>query len=218
MWSREKGAYYPYSIKNKESVDILMASTFCPLRLCIADKEQRKCLIGLLKNHKHFNWDTIPLTSVSKLDKVFTVTEGKYQGNSSWSGNVWTLINEMVIRGLLDCGETEMAAELALKTVYAFNHNCAEFINPFDGRGHGVIKYAWSASQYIELIVEVIFGISYNASKKEVVVLPNLAKELQGASLSLKNIKLSADVKLSVFIEDGQVSYWLSDNTLKVKL
>ena len=56
-----------------------------------------------------------------------------------------------------------LAAELAYKTVLAFHQNCAEFVNPFDGSGHGVLKYAWSASQYLELIVEELFGISYDA-------------------------------------------------------
>lgn len=198
-WNEEKGAYYPYSIKDEKSVDCLMASTFYPLRLCIADKEKQEKLIKLLKNHEHFNWDTIPLTSVSKLDKIFTTTKGDYVGNRSWSGNVWTLINEMVIRGLLDCGERELAAELAIKTLNAFKSNCAEFINPFDGSGHGVIKYAWTASQFIELIVEVIFGVQNTE------VSPALTKELKDGYMALENIQISKDKRISVFIENGIV-------------
>ncbi len=216
LWNNEKGAYYPYSVKEKKSVDILMASTFFPLRLCIANEQQKKQLIKLLKNDEHFNWNSIPLTSVSKLDKAFTTTKGKYQGNASWSGNVWTLINEMVVRGLVDSGENELASELALKTVYAFNHNCAEFINPFDGSGHGVIKYAWTASQYVELLVEVIFGISYKASEKEIVISPKLTSELKKADLSIKNIKLSKDISIDVFIENGKVSYTILDRKVSI--
>lgn len=200
LWNEKKGAYYPYSIKDEKITDCLMASTFYPLRLCIADKDKQEKLIKLLKNHEQFNWDTIPLTSVSKLDSVFTTTKGDYVGNRSWSGNVWTLINEMVIRGLLDCKEQELAAELALKTIYAFNSNCAEFINPFDGSGHGVIKYAWTAAQYIELIVEVIFGVDSNGK-----VSPNLTKELKNTKLALENIILADGKNISVFIEKGIV-------------
>lgn len=199
LWNEEKGAYYPYSIKDEKSVDCLMASTFYPLRLCIADKEKQEKLIKLLTNHENFNWDTIPLTSVSKLDKIFTTTKGDYVGNRSWSGNVWTLINEMVIRGLLDCGERELAAELAMKTLNAFKSNCAEFINPFDGSGHGVIKYAWTASQFIELIVEVIFGVQNTE------VSPALTKELKDGYMALENIQISKDKRISVFIENGIV-------------
>lgn len=216
LWNEEKGAYYSYDVKEEKIIDRLTATTFYPLRLCIADKHQQKKLIALIKNDKHFNWNTIPLTSVSKLDKCFTTTKGEYCGNASWSGNVWTLINEMVIRGLVDCKENELAAELALKTIYAFNHNCSEFINPFDGSGHGVLKYAWTASQYIELIIEVIFGISYNASKNEVTLAPRLTPKLKESYMAIENIELEPNKYLSVIIDRGKISYKSSDTSLKI--
>lgn len=218
LWDDEKGAYYPYNIKEEKRIGCLMASTFFPLRLSIAEEYQKKKLVELLKNHKHFNWDTIPLTSVSKEDEIFTTTKGGYQGNASWSGNVWTLINEMVVRVLKDCGETGMAAELALKTVRAFNHNCAEFLNPFDGTGHGVEKYAWTASQYVQLIVETIFGISYNEAEKEVVIVPRLTAELKKTGLALEKINVTANVFMDVVIENGKVKYTLSDDRIKVRV
>ena len=58
-----------------------------------------------------------------------------------------------------DCREVDLAAELAFKTICIFNHNSAEFVNPFDGSGHGVIRYAWTASQYLELIVEMLTNV-----------------------------------------------------------
>ncbi len=216
LWDDEKGAYYPYDIKEKKNIDCLMASTFYPLRLGIATKIQKERLVEILKNHEHFNWDTIPLTSVSKLDKQFTTTKGKYQGNASWSGNVWTLINEMVVRGLVDCGENELAAELAIKTLYSFRSNCSEFINPFDGSGHGVEKYAWTASQFIELLIEVIFGVSYYATKKEIVVSPKLSENLKNCRLTLENLKLSLDTSVSITIDKGNITCLVSDDTVKV--
>ncbi len=216
LWNEENGAYYPYSIKERTTINCLMASTFYPLRLCIADEKRKERLIKLLKCDEHFNWNTIPLTAVSKQDKIFTTTKGAYQGNASWSGNVWTLINEMVVRGLLDSGENVLSAELAIKTIYTFNHNCAEFVNPFDGSGRGVIKYAWSASQYIELIVELIFGVSYNALEEKVVIAPKLVPELKNSFLSLKNIALPQETSMDIFIDHGKVSYLLSNDRLKV--
>jgi len=209
LWNEEKGAYYPLDIQSGQHVDCLMASTFFPLRLGIAPKDRQKKLVALLQDHAHFNWDTIPLTSVSKLDKLFTVTEGDYQGNASWSGNVWSLLNEMVIRGLSDCGEDALAAELAWKTVKAFNQNCAEFINPFDGSGHGVMQYAWTASQYLEIIIEIIFGIRYDAEGDTVTISPKLTKELRESSLSIKNLSLTEEKRLDVTIKNGKVSYLL---------
>jgi hypothetical protein len=176
LWDDIKGAYFPYYLKEEKLGNCLMASTFYPLRLQIAPKERQKRLISLLTNNDHFNWDLLPITSVSKKDLEFTTTSGDYKGNLSWSGNVWSLINEMVVRGLCDCGEYYLASELAFKTIYAFNQNCAEFLNPFDGVGHGVLQYAWTASQYLELLVEFVFGVDYDAKNKTIKICPKLKK------------------------------------------
>ena len=217
LWDDEKGAYYPFDFIKNGRIYTLMASTFYPLRMNIADEEQKNRLITLLKDDSHFNWNAIPLTSISKKDPAFQTTTGDYKGNASWSGNVWTLINEMVIRGLLDSGEKALAAELALKTVYAFNNNCTEFINPFDGSGHGVLKYAWTASQYLELIIEVIFGISSNITKKEVCISPNLCDELKAETISIKDVMVFGNVFLDVCIDKGKTTYKISDKTVNVK-
>ncbi len=206
LWSEEKGAYYPYDIINKQQIDCLMASTFYPLRMKIASHDKKEKLISLLKNQEEFNFDTIPVTSVSKKDKEFTITEGEYIGNKSWSGNVWTLINEMIIRGLKDYGEYELASELALKTLRIFKNNCAEFINPFDGKGHGVLKYAWTASQYIELAVEVIFGVSYDAENDSLDISPALTEEMKKENLYLE-LDINKNRILELTIENGKISY-----------
>ena len=192
-----------------------MASTFNPLRFCIVDQDKKEKLLNLMKDDDHFNWNTIPLTSVSKKDKIFTTTEGNYMGNPSWSENCWTLTNE-VVRGLIDSGEEELAAELALKTVRAFNHNLSEFINPFDGKGHGVLKYAWTASQYLELLIEVIFGINYDAENKEFIISPKLTKELRDENLALENLNVTEDISISVYIDRGKIDYKILGGSIKV--
>lgn len=209
LWNEQKGGYYAYFIKEERSDDRLMASTFYPLRLGIAPKERREKLITLLKDDERFNWNTFPLTSVSKTDPVFKTTRGEYQGNDSWSGNVWTLINEMVVRGLSDVGERELAAELAFKTLRAFRSNCSEFINPFDGSGQGVIEYAWTASQFISLIVEVVFGVSFNAEGNEVEISPCVPNCWKDKKLSIKGLSLG-ERTLDVFIENGCGSFSVS--------
>lgn len=216
LWNDKKGAHYPFDVIKGQQINQLMASTFYPLRMQIAPPEYKHKLVSLLKNYDKFNWNTIPLTSVSKDDPTFQVTVGEYQGNASWSGNVWTLINEMVVRGLLDYGEKDLAAELALKTIYAFNKNYAEFVNPFDGSGQGVLKYAWSASQYLELIIEVIFGVSSDADRKEIKISPKLYNELKECKLSITNLMPLKDVFLDVFIDNGEIRYSISDKSICV--
>ena len=216
LWNEEKGAYFAYNLQEKKLCDRLMASTFFPLRMNIAGKDRAEKLIRLLKDQEHFNWDTVPLTSVSKQDSTFTVTVGEYQGNASWSGSVWTLINEMVVRGLCDCGEVDLAAELAFKTICVCNHNCAEFMSPYDGSGHGVIRYGWTASQYLELVIEALFGVSYSADSKTVTVSPNIPKQLKNERISITELAVTNDISIDIDIDHGEVRYSVSDDSVKV--
>lgn len=219
LWNEERGAYFPFDLKNSRRLDTLMASAFYPLRLGIAPEANKQRLLSLLQNPAYFNWNRIPLTSVAQNDPAFCTTTGEYCGNASWSGNVWSLINEMVIRGLLDSGERKLAAELALKTVRAFNRNCSEFLSPFDGTGHGVEKYAWTASQYLSILVEVIFGVRYLAAQKELILAPCLAQELVNERLCLKDIPLGKESALDVEIDGGEVRWSLrSPEILRVSV
>jgi glycogen debranching enzyme len=216
LWNDKKGAYYPYFINEMKQGDCLMASTFYPLRFQIAPKERQKRLLELLTDNDIFNWDNIPITSVSKKDAVFVATIGGYQGNASWSGNVWTLINEMVVRGLCDCGENDLAAELALKTLYAFNHNCSEFISPFDGVGHGVLQYAWTASQYLELLVESIFGLDYDAKNKTVMICPRIPGQIANEKLQLLDLQISDGVFADITVNGKDISGKISNESIKI--
>ena len=218
LWSEEREAYFPYLVKEKRIFDCLMASTFYPLRMQIADADRQKKLIALLKLDEHFNWNRIPLTSVSMKDPAFVTTTGTYQGNASWSGNVWSLINEMVVRGLCDCDEKELAAELAFKTVSTFNHNCTEFVNPFNGSGHGVIQYAWTASQYLELLIEMVFGVTYKASDKMVIISPRLTKELKKERIHIKELCITSGIYVDITVDHGAVICTVSDNSVKVQI
>lgn len=206
LWDDEIGAYFPYSLKDKRRINKLMASTLFPLRMQIADEDKRRRLIELMLTDEHFGWNSIPLTSLSMKDPEFTITEGAYQGNASWSGSVWTLINETVVRGLSDCGEDRLAAELAMKTVSVFKNNFCEFINPKDGKGHGVKRYAWSASQFLELIIETVLGISYNATSGSVSITPRLTEELEDSFIELRGLKLSSNKTASVVLDRGVAS------------
>lgn len=204
LWDEEKGAYYPYLLQPERREDFLVAAAFLPLRENAVPEERAKRLVSLLTGEK-FGWKEFPVCSAAKDDKQFAVTEGEYQYNASWSGSVWTLLNEAVVQGLKDSGFKELAAELAWRTVREFHANYAEFLQPFNGSGHGVKRYAWTASQYIELVLDVIFGISADAGEKRVTVSPLLCGELQSGRLHAKNVRLPDGGTLSVEIENGKV-------------
>lgn len=203
LWNEEKGAYYPYLLAEKRHEDFLMASTFLPLRAGIAAKDRAEKLVKLLLSDR-FGWNTYPVFSAAKDDKRFTVTEGDYQFNASWSGSVWSLLNAGIVQGLKDSGYEDLAATLAYRTVKEFHENYAEFLQPFNGSGHGVKRYAWTAAHYIGLILESIFGIKIDAEKKSASARPLLCGELKNETLSAENIVLPDGGRLCVYVENGK--------------
>ncbi len=184
LWCEEEGCFYPYILTKDEHQHTLMSSTFLGYK--VKNEEISSKLTDLLLDDSHFNWNTYPLTTVSKKDELFTTIEGKYVGGPCWSGSVWTLTNFAVIQALLADNKTDLARELSLKTVECFRDNYAEFVNPFTRSGEGVLLYGWTAGQFIQIIIEVLFGISYSA-KDGVSVNPLIDEDFAIENLSLPN-------------------------------
>jgi len=216
LWNPVRGAYYGYLINEKRSDDRLMASTFYGLRFDHAPSERKEALLNLLTDNSCFNWDTYPLTSVSKKDGTFALVEGRYTGNPSWSGSIWTLINDAVVRALNDSNQKRLAAELTYKTIRIFKDNYAEFLHPYNGSGHGVSDYAWTASLFIRLIIEEIFGIDYNGFTKEITIRPNLPAVWKNSSLSIEHLVLPNGKQLRVDITAGAVTYLYEGDDMKI--
>jgi len=155
LWDEKDGFYYPYLLKERKLKKVKLSSAFS--LFSVADENMRYALRMHLTNHSEFNWDTIPVTTIAKDDLEFIAAEGDiYTGNSFWSGNVWTLTNETILRALIKAGEYALALDLALKTVKVFAGNYAETINPFTGKRQGVKDYVWTAAQVIKIAMKDI--------------------------------------------------------------
>ena len=189
MWDEEKGAYYSYNIIEKKHVNILNCATFDTLRHAIANPERIEKLISKLTDPDLFNWGKIPMTSIAKTDPKYLEAKGTYDGRA-WYGDVWTLRNMSVISGLHDIGRYGLAAELNWKTIQIFNAKYCEFLEPTKGEGHGVQRYVWSASQYIQGIIECLFGIDYDRIAGRLRIMPHIPETLRGKSISIKNLIL----------------------------
>lgn len=201
MWNEQAGGYFSFDVIHKRRDSTLIVSAFDPLYMHIASADRATRMVSLLTNNHSFNWQTRPLTSVAKTASIYNETTGAYNGAPAWSGSIWSLRNYVTVQGLKDIGRYDLAAYLALKTVQLFNNNYHEFLKPSDGSGHGVKRYAWSAAQYIQLLVEDIFGIEYNRFTGQVRIVPNLSASLKNEKLALRNLKLPDDSRLDLEIE-----------------
>lgn len=218
LWDEERGVYDSLNLKTGKMEGWLSCTAFFPLTLEIAPEDRRQRLIALLTDNAHFNWDVRPVTTVSLQDKSFVAHNGEYLGNVSWEGSVWTHSNQLIVRGLLHSGYTDLAADLALKTVRMFNRNYAEFLNPFDGSGQGVARYAWTAAQYTFLLFEVIFGLDFHGASRTLTIAPHLTPELRQETLAVYNLPIPTGGAIDIEICHGQASWTLHDADIQVRL
>ncbi len=173
LWNEEKGAYYNYNLKENKHVRRLIFSTFDPLRLRIAPDERVEKLIPLLVDSKQFNWPVRLVTSIAMTDESFVEAKGAHDG-WAWLGDVWTMRNVPIIAGLCDIGRHDLVAELNWFTIRTFNDNYAEYVVPSTGSGEGVARYGWSASQYIQCIIEYLFGVNYDRLQNRLRIFPHV--------------------------------------------
>jgi glycogen debranching enzyme len=189
MWNEEREAYFSYNIIEGKHVPQLIGYTFDVFRFNIAPPERCEKLISKLTDPDLFNWGNIPLTTIAKTDDSFISYKGDFK-QKAWDGNVWTLKNMIIIDGLKDIGRYDLSAELNWKTIQVFNANYAEFIEPDKGTGFGVRRYCWSAAQYIQAIIQNLFGIEYDQIANQLLISPSIPSELIGKKLSIRNLHI----------------------------
>jgi hypothetical protein len=205
MWSGEDNVYYNYYVHEKKHERRLLCTTFDPLLLGIAPADYVEKLIPFLLNPSLFNWGNRPLTTIARTEPGYVEATGAYDGRA-WFGDIWTLRNMPVINGLEDAGKHDLAAELTWSTIKTFNSKYCEFIVPGTGSGEGVQRYGWSASQYIQAIIENLFGIDYDFQNKRLRIVPHIPKELMKQEIEIKNLIIPCknDLRLDLKIKQTQ--------------
>jgi len=147
-------------------------------------KAARETVLGA----RYAGFGAFGLTSLARDDLRFKLTRGpSYRGNDSWSGMVWTLINVRIVDGLVTSGFEGDATELAHRTVRMLEreNDFYEFYDPTDGKGCGVKGYAWTAADYLELVLRHLLGISYDGFARRLEVRPRLTDDFCVTGLDL---------------------------------
>jgi len=206
LWDEAEGAYYPYNVKKSQRELKLNSTTFEPFRLKIASPEQIEKLIPKMLDPDLFNWGILPLTTAAKTSAEYCEETGGNAGRA-WFGNVWTMRNLPIADGLVDIGRHDLAGELAWHTIKAFNGRYAENLTA-KGQTHGVSRYCWSASLYIQAIIEYLFGVDYDVAEGRLRIMPHIPEELAQEIISIKNLILptGGQTRLSVTIQPDKKS------------
>lgn len=201
MWDDARGIYCGYDVVKGDRLPGFLCTTFDAFLLDEPRPDRTARLLGKLTDPSLFNWGKVCLTSVARTDPGYVEATGSYTPRA-WFGNVWTMRNMPVIAGLERIGRHDLAAELAWRTVCVFNRNWTEYVKTSDGSGQGVARYGWSASQYIQSVIEHLFGVDYDRMKTRLLVFPHIPKELAGKSITLERLALptGSDTRLTMNI------------------
>jgi len=202
QWNEEDHVYYNYNVSENKQDKRLLCTTFNPLQLGIASPEKTKKLLTVLLNPSLFYWGIRPITSISRAEPEYMEATGDYDG-TAWFGDIWTLRNVGVINGLEDAGRHDLASELTWSTIKTFNKKYCEYITPGKGSGEGVKRYGWTASQYIQLIIEHLFGINYNSFEKTIRIFPHIPADILNREIEIKDviIPLQNELRLDLKIK-----------------
>ena len=207
LYDDETGGYYTRQVReNRLMTERPYNSTFDVFRRGIVPAERVPRLLELLRDPRKYGYgNAVGLATVPFDSPEFRETRGTYQGWLSWCGNVWTFRNRIIARGLKESGCREEAARVACQTIRTFNGKYAEFVTPSDGEGQGVLRYGWTAAEYIELLIEDLCGIDWCAWTDRVTVKPNLPPEIANEPISVSGLSLGNGRTLDVSIEGSRV-------------
>lgn len=192
MWDDARGIYCSYDVVKGERLPQLICTTFDAFLLGRSQPERTTKLLAKLTDPALFNWGGVCLTSVARTDPSYVEAAGPYSPRA-WFGDIWTMRNMPVIAGLEQIGRHDLAAELAWRTVRIFNRNWTEYVKTSDGTGQGVARYGWSASQYIQSVIEHLFGVDYDCMESRLRIFPHVPKELADKPLRLDGLILPTD-------------------------
>jgi hypothetical protein len=210
LWNPALGRYGNISAANGDFIDFYDAGTFYPLMGNITGPARTSQLVAALTNSSLFNWNAsaganlFPCTTLAQTDPSYQAyyNPGDPIGYSSsaWLGDVWTVVNFDIVRGLEDSSRASLAAELMHQTLSLVNNDYREWYVP-DGTPAGSPRYGWTAANYAQLIIEDLFGIDYDAFSNTITVTPHIPSAYRNALISIGNVNIpTTGDKLSVTI------------------
>lgn len=134
MWDEESGLYYDRVESTGELLKIRTAASLLPLFGGVPDSTRARRLRDTLMETAAFN-SLLPIPTVALDDPSFS--------KDMWRGPVWINISYMIIRGLIEYGFSEDAADLAFRTidgVYATHRETGGIWEFYDAERHDIAE------------------------------------------------------------------------------
>jgi hypothetical protein len=150
LWDEQHGIYLDFDLASGQPLQVYVAANFVPLFAGIPDKEQARRMVESLEN-AGFGLSDESITPVPSYDRYgFAFFPTRY-----WRGPVWANINWFLMRGLERYGYEEQAKRLRNTIVALCNEQgFYEYFDPTTGFGHGSDLFSWTASLFLDVVLE----------------------------------------------------------------
>ncbi len=145
LWDAYSGQYYCRNFATHKLIKVPTIATLLPLYSGAISKDRAKQLVSLMKTSKQFN-PKFPIPTVPTSSEFFD--EYRY-----WQGPTWINMNWLIIDGLRQYGEDELADKITAKTLELVEkHGFYEYFSPLSGEPAGVNHFSWTAALTIDLL------------------------------------------------------------------
>ena len=138
MWDGEKGTFLSVKKNNMVKIPVITISSWLPLTAGVPTPEMAQRMAEVLGSK---SWQLpLPVSTVDPGDP-------RYKSNSFWRGDTWPSTNYQIASGLAAYGHTNLAADIADKTVAnALENGLSEHYDSSTGKPLGVKDYCMSAT------------------------------------------------------------------------
>lgn len=145
LWDAYSSMYYCRNFITHKLIKIPTIATLLPLYSGCIDKDRAKQLVALMTTSKQFK-PKYPVPTVPTTSEYFN--EHRY-----WQGPTWINMNWLIINGLEQYGEKDLAAKLTKSSLELVEKNGpSEYFSPLDGSPAGVDNFSWTAALSIDLL------------------------------------------------------------------
>ena len=145
LYNKKNNSFFNLDLKNKKKITIPSITNYFILFADLKDKKLNNNIIKNLK--KHSNKEKYFFSSIKSNHRKFE--EKRY-----WRGPVWINCNWIIYQGLKN-KDNRFANQIKKKTIdlvkqKGFN----EYFSCKTGKGFGATNFSWTASLFLDLILE----------------------------------------------------------------
>ena len=138
MWDDEAGTFLAVKRDSLKKIPVATISSWIPLTAGVPTKAMAKRMAEVLASP---SWQTpLPVPTLDRTDK-------RYKSRGFWRGDVWAPTNYQIASGLASYGHTDLAADIADKTIAnAIRNGISECYDSISGKALGVSDYCMSST------------------------------------------------------------------------